>query len=161
MHTKSELEAKILPMIKELAPAGTKFVWNKSARTFGYCRIRRNRITKEIIGITVELSWTLASRNNWSEIERTLLHEIAHANTPGPGHDKVWKRECIRLGGDGQRCFKSVDHGGDVTVPYKWVGTCPKCGAQFYRIKRCNRSAYHCDKNKIITWKPYEALKTA
>lgn len=42
----------------------------------------------------------------WDEIRNTLLHEIAHALTPGHGHDDVWKCKAIEIGARPERCAR-------------------------------------------------------
>ena len=37
---------------------------------------------------------------NYFKTKKALMHEVAHALTPGHGHDKVWKQMCRKLGGD-------------------------------------------------------------
>ena len=37
---------------------------------------------------------------NYAKTKKALMHEIAHALTPGHSHDDVWKRMCQKLGGD-------------------------------------------------------------
>lgn len=41
------------------------------------------------------------------EIQKVILHEMAHAATPGHKHDKIWTQMCISFGGDGQRYLMS------------------------------------------------------
>lgn len=41
---------------------------------------------------------------NYNKVKNTILHEMAHALTIGHNHDKVWKKKCIELGGDGRVC---------------------------------------------------------
>lgn len=37
------------------------------------------------------------------EVRQSALHEIAHAMTPGHGHNKVWKRTAASIGYTGER----------------------------------------------------------
>ena len=39
-------------------------------------------------------------------IRDTILHEIAHALTPGQHHNDVWRRKATAIGCTGQRCAK-------------------------------------------------------
>jgi hypothetical protein len=48
----------------------------------------------------------------------TILHEIAHALTPGHNHDSVWRAKSIEIGCDGKRCY-----GSDVRAP-RACGVC-------------------------------------
>ena len=58
---------------------------------------------------------------NYKKVKQTLLHEIAHILTPGHKHDLIWKKQCIRLGGDG-RVSASMD------IPGKnWKLICKNC----------------------------------
>ena len=152
---KYELEEKIVEMIKVYAPAGTRFQWSTSRRAFGTFSYRMDRYTGDLCSSVIEISWPIASNNTWEVIKSTVIHEIAHANTPRHGHDRVWQRECLRLGGDGKRCYSSVERGGDVHVPYKWTGTCPICGYKINRLKRTK--CYHCNRDHLIVWTPYNS----
>lgn len=51
----------------------------------------------------IELSRHFVRLNPPERIRLTLLHEIAHALTPGHNHDAVWRAKCLEIGGDGQR----------------------------------------------------------
>ena len=37
---------------------------------------------------------------NYARVKKALMHEIAHALTPGHSHDNVWKKTCGKIGGD-------------------------------------------------------------
>ena len=144
-----EMENEIRALIKEYAPEGTKFRWSSARRRFGsfayslYCGVPYN--------FRISISKPLAMQNTWEVVRKTVIHEIAHANTAGHHHDEVWRAECIRLGGDGERCYTPSTLGGEVnTLPYKYVGTCPNCGVKFYRNRRIN--GYHCDRRQHIVW---------
>ena len=36
-------------------------------------------------------------------LRNTLLHEVAHALTPGQGHNEVWRRKAVEIGCTGER----------------------------------------------------------
>ena len=149
-------ETDIRNLIKELAPAGTQFRWSNAKRRFGSCSYRTNRATNEHYGYVITISYPLANLNTWEEVRKTVLHEIAHANTPGHHHDRVWQRECIRLGGDGQRCYTNEENGGVVkSVQKTWIGTCPICGnvvAKRFRRTRCYHPCIANKTKKLIVW---------
>ena len=150
--TIEQMEKEIRALIAEHAPRGTKFKWSNARSAFGHCAYKYNRDTGRYGGFIISISKPLATQNDWETVRKTVIHEIAHANTPSHHHDRVWRRECIRLGGDGERCYTSVKRGGDVnTIPYKYIGVCPKCGAKFPRFRRTE--GYHCDRNVSIVWK--------
>lgn len=57
----------------------------------------------------------------------TVYHEVAHAITgQGHGHDYVWRRLFVRLGGNGKASSEFPDN---VFTPenFSWIGTCPTC----------------------------------
>lgn len=59
---------------------------------------------------------------NYKKVKRSLLHEVAHALTPGHGHNQTWKQMCRRIGGD-DRLSASMDLPG-----MDWAMYCRKCG---------------------------------
>lgn len=157
-------ETDIRNMIKDLAPAGTQFKWSNAKRRFGSCRYRwrRNYGTgnREYYDFCITISYPLANINSWEEVKKVVIHEIAHARTPDHGHDRAWQRECIRLGGDGQRCYTNEEHGGAVkSVQKTWIGTCPICGnvvAKRFRRTDCYHPCIANKSKKSIVWTPYK-----
>jgi predicted SprT family Zn-dependent metalloprotease len=75
---------------------GWQFRFDHARRRFGCCHITRQLIT---------LSRPLAMLNGVEQVTDTLLHEIAHALTPGDGHGAKWKAACRRLGAKPVRCY--------------------------------------------------------
>lgn len=68
---------------------------------------------------TISLSRVLIELRSPEDTRNTVLHEIAHALTPGHHHDAVWARKCIAIGGNGQRTHT------DSPVPYRYTSVCP------------------------------------
>lgn len=151
-----DMEIKIRELIKQYAPSGTKFAWDNATRRFGCCRYKTNRFTGEVHDFRITISYPLASRNDWEVVKRTVLHEIAHARTPNHGHDAIWRRECRLIGGDGERCYRNTEQGGDVVaLPFKYIGVCPVCGVKFHRnrLTQGARTGYHCRSSAPIVWR--------
>lgn len=98
--------------------AGWTFGFDLSPVRAGVCRHSLRRI---------ELSVSYCLGATRSQIEDTLLHEIAHAIVGhGHNHDAVWKAKARGIGCSGERCH-DVTH----SVP-QWVGTCG-CGQRWFR----------------------------
>lgn len=148
----AELRRNIIDLIEKYAPEGTTFAWDNATTRFGCCHYSYNRYLNKYYGFKITISYPLASRNTWDVVKLTVLHEIAHARAPGHNHDAVWRRECLKIGGDGKRCYTDIENGGNVNViPTKWLGVCPACGYTYSRNRRCN--GYHCDRTKPLVWK--------
>jgi hypothetical protein len=72
-----------------LTKEGWSFKWNNSKRNFGLCRYSSK---------TIELSRVLSEHQTSDQIKDTIVHEIAHALTPGSGHGQKWKLMAMKLG---------------------------------------------------------------
>ncbi|MEA2711633.1 MAG: hypothetical protein QOF78_4234 [Phycisphaerales bacterium] len=75
---------------------GWSFKFDHARRRFGSCQPRRKRIT---------LSRPLTLLNTDAQVRDTILHEIAHALTPGDGHGPRWKQKCLDLGANPRRTY--------------------------------------------------------
>lgn len=75
---------------------------------------------------TISLSRPMTKARDAQTVRNTILHEIAHALTPGHGHDRVWRAQHIALGGTGERCTSGE------SVKGRYEGTCPN-GHKRYR----------------------------
>jgi hypothetical protein len=85
--------------------ADWRFAWDRARRRFGSCSTTRKRIT---------LSMHLAKLNDEAEVRDTILHEIAHALTPGDGHGRRWKAACAQIGAKPDRCYRESVEVGNV-----------------------------------------------
>lgn len=92
------------------------FKFDGSRQRFGLCHHSRK---------TISLSRHLVALNPDHEVKLTLLHEIAHALTPGHGHDSVWSAKSKAIGGSFTRCYNAADNGrAVVTVQAPYIGYC-------------------------------------
>lgn len=114
---------------------------NRRKRSFGVCSY-----TKREIQLSSELIPVMSDK----AIFETIVHEIAHALTKGDGHGYYWKRCCISLGGDGQRCGNSdkFEDGNLGRIQFhktasKYTLTCPSCGNQSF-VNRLPKRACSC-----------------
>jgi predicted SprT family Zn-dependent metalloprotease len=100
-----------------LSAAGWRFEWFRGRSVAGMCNYGR---------LAIRLSWFLIMNPKVTvegDVRNTLLHEIAHALTPGHKHDAEWRAMAQSIGCDGRRCHAL----GDLTHA-RWRLTCP-CGA--------------------------------
>lgn len=107
-----------------LIELGWKFEYDNSRMRFGICRYK-----KKVIG----LSRHLVSINSPERVKNTILHEIAHALTPGHGHDNVWREKAIELGCDGKRCYNERN---TATPETKYIAFCGNCGNKHKRHRK-------------------------
>lgn len=136
-----------------LIAAGWSFNFDPASKRFGVCRYGKKRIT---------LSRPLTILNDLDEVHDTILHEIAHALTPGhKDHDAVWQAKAIELGAKPRKTFSFKK----VTGLVGWVMVCPRCNRQWKRHRKMDkyqRSCPHCTKlhtgksgfneNYLIEW---------
>lgn len=113
-----------------LTARGWTFAFDHARRRFGCCNLTQRRIT---------LSRPLTFLNTEAQVRDTLLHEIAHALTPGNGHGARWKAMCQRIGARPQRCYREDE----VIAPPRPVAPyllgCPGCGWWVERRRRTGR----------------------
>lgn len=72
----------------------------------------------------------------------TLKHEVAHALTPGQGHNAIWRAQAVLLGAVPRACSK---HG--VVMPAgKYKATCPNCKVVHYKQRLHTTVGWFCKK---------------
>jgi hypothetical protein len=107
MEKLSKLEMMARDLIKYYCPEYT-FVWDRSIRRKGQIRYGVKQIG---------ISKPLAELNTIECMLLTVIHEIAHALNKMDGHGNNWKKTCVDLGGNGERCYNS----NEINMPPKWV----------------------------------------
>ncbi len=101
-----------------------KFRFDYAKRRFGSCDYRKRTIT---------LSKHLTLLNPKSEVKDTLLHEIAHALTPGDNHGPKWQAKCLELGARPMRCYETEE----VNSPApSYLLVCTKCRKKYPRYRK-------------------------
>jgi uncharacterized protein (UPF0335 family) len=110
MATKAQVEKLTKDLMKKhgLVKDGWTFRFSKGTNCFGQCRygtFGKKQVYKQEISISEPLSKV----NTLERVKMTVLHEIAHALTKGHGHDRVWQRKCIEIGGNGQAKWTEKD----------------------------------------------------
>lgn len=109
---------------------------NRALTCSGYCDNKAKAISLSRVYLKVATI---------EQFKNTVLHEIAHALTPGTKHHgKAWREKAKEIGCNGKRTCKSFTKG-------KYVITC-KSKCTVVRRHRVNRSYYEkrrCKKCKL------------
>jgi predicted SprT family Zn-dependent metalloprotease len=125
---------------------GWTFQWDRAARRFGQCRYSTR---------TISMSAPLTKNRDANAVRNTMLHEIAHALTPGHGHDAVWRAKAISIGCDGKRCSDDP-----IEIDYKYIAKCPNghLGKRYVRKPRATSRPRSCGECSPV-YNPKYALK--
>jgi predicted SprT family Zn-dependent metalloprotease len=125
------------------------FRFDHARRRFGSCRYKARVIT---------LSRHLTFLNPQEQVRDTILHEIAHALTPGDGHGGRWKRTCREIGATPTRCYTDQEVVSPPRRAARYEIGCRRCGWWHDRHRRTRRKLVcrTCRspvtiRNKIIT----------
>lgn len=107
-----------------LADKGWNFAWDNARRRAGCCSYSTKtiRLSRHYVELNVA--------ERLDDVIDTILHEIAHALTPGKHHGPEWRAACEQVGARPERCYDAKV----VSMPKgRFVAACPGCGKKFYR----------------------------
>ena len=114
------------------------FEWTRSKRNAGECiafgTSGRNGI--------IRLSRLYTQLNGPSDVLDTILHEIAHALTPGAKHGPTWKAKCRQIGARPIACVTADE----VMPDAAWKGRCPNGHGVVTRFHRAPLTVKVCSK---------------
>lgn len=82
----------------------------------------------------IEMSTSILTSSEY-HIRQTVIHEVAHALTPGKNHGPEWVKMARTLGYDGGRLFTDAQY---IPAP-KLVAQCPGCGWHYGRQRQPKR----------------------
>jgi predicted SprT family Zn-dependent metalloprotease len=111
-----------------LAQLGWKFKWNRGKRLVGLCDYQTKTIQ-----ISLLFTKNVGSPENFND---TLLHEIAHALTPGAKHGADWKKACVLIGAKPERICDNSNVVGANSSLALWKARCAQCGYLHTRHRR-------------------------
>lgn len=124
--------------VRELARAKMN-QWGLFAWEFKFDRASRRAGCCFYQTATITLSHHYALNNPYEEVLDTILHEIAHALTPGHHHDWVWRMCCVKIGARPNRCYDSTK----VNMPKgQCKAVCGSCSKEFFRHRVPKRNRY-------------------
>jgi len=131
--SKAEKKANELLTKHGLTKKGWRFEFDNAIRRFGCCKYYSKTIT---------MSRKLTELNDEENVIDTILHEIAHALTPGHHHDSVWQAKAREIGCDGNRCYSSEE----VNIPEsRYIAECKGCG-MIHKRNRAKKNLSSCGK---------------
>jgi len=79
-----------------------KFKFNRRKNALGICRYRNGK------AVSIELSSYWTEHLEEEHVKDTILHEIAHALTPGDHHGSKWKAVAQKIGANPTRTAEEV-----------------------------------------------------
>ena len=109
-----------------LAQDGWTIGFDRATKRFGACWYNRKTIT---------LSSALLPHRDDDAVLQTLLHEVAHALTPGANHGPVWLRKAREIGYTGDRCSDEREAVEAAGAGSRYVSKCTHCDIALPRTK--------------------------
>ena len=109
----------------------------RTTRRAGQCRYTAKEIS---------ITEPYALKASPVELRKTILHEIAHALTPGAHHGTEWKNKMRELGANPKRC-----HSCSWTAPDAWI-VCTLCGRETGHDER-DLKKYRFEQNAVMSHK--------
>jgi len=110
----SEVESFAHFLLKTHGLSHWSFEFDRATKRAGLCDYTNMKIIMSI-------HYMMNPKTTAWHIQDTLLHEVAHALTPGAGHGPVWKEMALKIGCSGDVFTRHL------VKEYAWTLECP-CG---------------------------------
>jgi SprT protein len=85
----------------------------------------------------IELSRPLTQLRTKAAVENTIMHEIAHALTPGDHHGAKWQNQMRKFGLKPERCSSDDVDRSSIS---NWEAVCKGCKEKFHMIRKARQS---------------------
>ena len=121
-----------------------RLMFDHARRRFGACHYLKKMIT---------LSRTLTHLNDEHQVRDTVLHEIAHALTPGDGHGPRWKAKCREIGANPKRTYGDDEVVSPSRQPAWFEMGCQRCDWWVDRRRRTRRTLVCKACRKPVTYR--------
>lgn len=133
------------------------FEWDRATTRIGATHSRKMEFPGgrvETVPVKITLSRKFVERMDMDDVREVILHEIAHALTPGTGHGNEWKWKCIELGIEPTRCKAT-----GITFDKPVKGICPVCSKTISQMHRLPLKPYVCGEcrpipqlDRVLVW---------
>lgn len=118
----TQLEANALLREHGLADQGWTFKFDNARNRAGACKYGPR---------VISMSRYLVQLWDADEVRQTLLHEVAHALTPGASHGPAWRRKAAEIG-----FTRGTRTHSNATVPGRYLAICDYCDVEVHRVHR-------------------------
>lgn len=124
-----------------------RFEWDRATTRIGATHSRRVMFPtgEKVVPEKITLSKRFVERMEMDAVTEVILHEIAHALTPGTGHGNEWKWKCIELGIEPTRCKAT-----GITFDKPVKGICPNCNKTISQMHKLPLKVYVCGECRLI-----------
>lgn len=136
----TEIEKRAKTLMVEHGVGSLEFAFDNSRSRLGATHMRifnRGLSSERHIPFKITLSKNYAMILPAEEIEEVILHEIAHALTPGHNHNAVWKAAARRIGAKPERCARP-----SASPERSVVGMCVPCNFKMSEGHRLPQRLY-------------------
>lgn len=156
MNNLREIERNCKALMTVHGVGSLGFAFDGTKTRIGACHF--THVNGVQLPVKITISRHFASILQMDEIRDTMLHEIAHALTPGDGHGRRWQAKCRELGMTHVAAKKRTSAAPETP----WKGYCATCGTCQGKQHRAPLRVYLCAApackrlrytERILNWK--------
>ena len=127
-----------------------RFSFDHARRRFGSCRLPRDPRSGPKM---ITLSRPLTLLNDETQVRDTILHEIAHALSPGAGHGPRWRQKCREIGANPRRTYGDDEVISPPRKPAWFEMGCETCNWWIDRRRRTRRKLVCRGCRRAVTYR--------